>query len=159
MTPPNIQNISPRWSLHTARPDAVLVWARTAISSEIFKSYTTAFLGSVQEIKCKPGQSSPDCSHLIEQADIDAGMNYDPSEIGEEREWHLLVSPSKAGWIISFQRSGVLDFEFRLLGFTELEEDTPGSGLIVHSGEPVWSKSYESTFLEPKGHAVCVYTP
>lgn len=155
----SIDNASPRWALRQARPDVAVVWGDTALLHTIFKSFTTTFIGSLQEVRCKEGQTNPDCYNAVTQALIDEGHTYSASEIGEEREWTLLIGPDRAGWIISFRKDGTYDIEFELYAFTDLEEDIAASGIIIHSGSPSFTKSYESSYFEPKGHAVCVYTP
>jgi len=160
MTKPSIDGISPKWSLHIDRPDAALVWGKTTLLDHLFKSYTTAFIGSIQEVNCKDGQSNPNCYDPVTIDDVnDPDLEYDISELGEEKRWHLLISPAKAGFIIGLERDGTFDYTYEIYGFTDLEETVAGNGIIQHSGSPVFRKSYESSYLEPKGHAVCVYTP
>lgn len=160
MTNPTIDGISPKWSLHIDRPNAALVWGRSTLLSPLYKSYTTAFTGSLQEVRCKSGQTNPDCYDPVTVDDVNnEDFEYDAGELGEEKKWHLLISPAKAGFIIGVTREGTFDYSYEIYGFTDLVETAHGSGIIQHSGNPVFRGGYQSTYLEPKGHAVCVYTP
>jgi len=158
MTYPSNQDITPRYAFLLAMPEMALVWGRTTLNAPLFRSYTTAFTDTIHEVRCQEGQTNPNCYDPITAEMVaDEDLGYDDEDLGYDRMWSMLIHPSGGGWIIRVVRDGTFDYSFRFYAFSKLTE--VGGNEIVHSGSPSWSRSYESSFFEPKGHDVVVYDP